>query len=529
MADRPLTNPLPADLPEDWTSGQTVAPAGADAGLSTQHGYNYLMEQVNAAQRAVNTINEGFDRISGKRTCRFVVGTSAAGWTQADCDYLCDGTGDQEELLAAVEALQEKGGGELVVLAGRYFLSESVNFRAMAKDVALTGEPGATVLELSGELVFRGGGSPAAVQARGLTFLHSRIVVQRLSAAFENCAFQDCFLSFEDMSERTGPANFAFRNNYVGQSGIQVLGGTEEGALNVLIDGNTVSLGVDATSGMGDSIEILLSSVNEDGSVVISNNVIMGGSAELNRIQIYGAALLQGNYLNGAYITANRNCTVTGNLVVDGSIDVSRPSEGGGAVCGNRVLAGRIRVDGWAMVSGNFVSPKAGGTAISLGRFSNAERAEVSATVAGNHIVGGSVGILLEKPQALAVKEMACALVTGNRIWDCATPILIESNWSGCMVTGNLFPEGSGVVDQGSGNMVRLNSDDPGGGSGGGTAGVASFKGRTGAVLPQSGDYDAAMVGAIPSGAVADIQVLTQAEYDGLSEKDPAALYLIKE
>ena len=42
---------LDGGAPEDWTSGQIVAPSGADAGLSQQHGYNYLMAQVNAAQR----------------------------------------------------------------------------------------------------------------------------------------------------------------------------------------------------------------------------------------------------------------------------------------------------------------------------------------------------------------------------------------------------------------------------------------------------------------------------------------------
>lgn len=47
---------LPADLPTDWTGGQIVAPNGADAGLPTQYGYNYLMEQVNAAQQAVNDL-----------------------------------------------------------------------------------------------------------------------------------------------------------------------------------------------------------------------------------------------------------------------------------------------------------------------------------------------------------------------------------------------------------------------------------------------------------------------------------------
>ena len=47
---------LPADLPENWASNQTVTPNGTEAGLSPQHGYNYLMRQVNATQRAVNGI-----------------------------------------------------------------------------------------------------------------------------------------------------------------------------------------------------------------------------------------------------------------------------------------------------------------------------------------------------------------------------------------------------------------------------------------------------------------------------------------
>lgn len=60
MANNPLTTPLPADLPENWTQGQIVSPNGAEAGLSEQHGYNYLMQQVNAAQEAANTIGEAF-------------------------------------------------------------------------------------------------------------------------------------------------------------------------------------------------------------------------------------------------------------------------------------------------------------------------------------------------------------------------------------------------------------------------------------------------------------------------------------
>lgn len=76
-----------------------------------------------------------------------------------------------------------------------------------------------------------------------------------------------------------------------------------------------------------------------------------------------------------------------------------------------------------------------------------------------------------------------------------------------------------------------------------GQGGVESFNGRTGAVMPEEGDYTAAMVGAradtwmptaaetgaIPAGPVSAASVLTQAEYDALTEKDAATLYLIKE
>lgn len=46
--------PLPADLPENWQPSQIVAPNGTDVGETEQHGYNYLMEQVNDTQEAVN-------------------------------------------------------------------------------------------------------------------------------------------------------------------------------------------------------------------------------------------------------------------------------------------------------------------------------------------------------------------------------------------------------------------------------------------------------------------------------------------
>lgn len=63
MAENPLASDLPADLPTDWAYGQIVAPTGQQAGLSAQHGYNYLMQQVNDAQRGVNTLGAAFENV----------------------------------------------------------------------------------------------------------------------------------------------------------------------------------------------------------------------------------------------------------------------------------------------------------------------------------------------------------------------------------------------------------------------------------------------------------------------------------
>lgn len=290
-----IVNPnLPADLPTDWTTSQYVSPNGSEVSLSQQHGYNYLMEQVNAAQTAVNTLAEqaqeavsglesgaltatatrsgttvaitgpedavtvtflapadwtegdnytyngtpitvtdlngnpvtdgwkqgavltfqisggvayfvggasgsflplsggtmtgpavgapggstipqfrnvyyGTEALTpgssplpegtlyitpemeyegaGKRTCRFVVGTSTAGWTAADCDYLCDGTADDVEINAAIQALPSTG-GEIVILDGTYNITATITMNK--QNVVLKGNGPSTILNRSG-------------------------------------------------------------------------------------------------------------------------------------------------------------------------------------------------------------------------------------------------------------------------------------------------------------------------------------------------------------------------------------------
>ena len=85
------------------------------------------------------------DQKRSKRTARFIIGTASAGWTQEDCDYLCDGIDDQEEILNAYSALPDTG-GEIVLLSGKYSITENISLREDDKLVILRGNGKSTVL-----------------------------------------------------------------------------------------------------------------------------------------------------------------------------------------------------------------------------------------------------------------------------------------------------------------------------------------------------------------------------------------------
>ena len=68
MAENIVSVPLPADLPENWTDNQYVTPGGTEAGLSEQHGFNYLMRQVNNAQKAAKELSADVSRSAADLT-----------------------------------------------------------------------------------------------------------------------------------------------------------------------------------------------------------------------------------------------------------------------------------------------------------------------------------------------------------------------------------------------------------------------------------------------------------------------------
>lgn len=81
----------------------------------------------------------------GVKNNRLVIGTSTAGWLQADCDYLCDGTNDEQEFNTAIQFLNTYDGGEIVVLDGAYNISAAIAISI--PNVILIGNGNATILK----------------------------------------------------------------------------------------------------------------------------------------------------------------------------------------------------------------------------------------------------------------------------------------------------------------------------------------------------------------------------------------------
>ena len=545
MAENPIKTPLTTDLPEDWTAGQIVAPDGASVGLSEQHGYNYLMQKVNEARRAVNTIGESFETIGGKRTCRFTVGTSAAGWTAADCDYLCDGTDDQVEIQAAINAVGNYG--EIVLLSGSYHLSGPVLLSG--NDISLRGNgPSTRLYRKTNE----GNGD-----------------VKALIVMLNNCSLTD--LSYNGTgAARSGECEiYAYdeaRIERVAFFATSIIKGSSCIRLSKLSKGSitrsTARIASCTNDGVGTGTFVFV----EDGSSVeVINNICstalnfiflesgpdctarftISGNAGTNDTPSCGSILLDGYSPKNSCIIAN-NCINRLTMLNSKNPDPGDTGAASTTRCGN-IISGNIFLKPYwdsdpvialgqntkdIFVTGNMIRNAANqtnGIIQDLGtdnivRFNSDDLGgSTPATVAQATPV---LAVSAEGQVTATAVQQAGYVAAGTKN---AALTLSEAQ------DADFIPENikKGVTIFGVEGQLET----------GGAAGVESFNGRTGAVAPAQGDYTAAMVGArasdwtpsaadvgaIPAGDVQAIQALTEEEYNGLTEKSAATLYLIKE
>ena len=312
------------------------------------------------------------DDNAGKRTCRFVVGTSTAGWTKKDCDYLCDGTDDQVEIQAAINALPSTG-GEVVVLDGTYNIASSIAINK--HNITITGNGSSTVLKKmwdSGSYAIpvldakmsnicikylqidgnravyqsgfgiASGGSPSNINNKyitiiGVTIKNFRYGVYTSFSKTDVGVFDSVFQNIEEAVSVGGNSDYGHYNSFCIISNNRFLSCRQGASVSygdyILISNNiiyndsrsdfcfyaTESKFVNITSNIcfGGDIGVIISDSYNNVSGNIINNCNTGLRIQGSNSNITGNTCINNN--SGIELYSSNKCNVTGNTCIRGT------------------------------------------------------------------------------------------------------------------------------------------------------------------------------------------------------------------
>jgi len=282
------------------------------------------------------------DGTQHKKTARFVIGTSTAGWTAADCDYLCDGIDDQVEINNAITALPATG-GEVVILDGTYNITASIN---IPKDnVSIRGSGNATTLKR----MYNSTSADSGSTAKGLITLNEKsgCKIQGLQIDGNKATYTasyNCGICLYSSSNNTVTGNTCNNNNY----GICLYSSS-----NNTVTGNTCnnnnSCGIYLSSSSNNTVIGNTCNNNSDYGIYLyssSNNTVIGNTCNNNSdygIYLYSSSsnnTVTGNTCNnnnsyGIRLNSSSNNTVTGNTCNNNSYGIYLYSSSNNTVTGN--------------------------------------------------------------------------------------------------------------------------------------------------------------------------------------------------
>ncbi len=419
------------------------------------------------------------------RSCRVTVGTSAAGWTEEDCDYLCDGSADEAELNAAIAALLTLGGGKLMILAGTYSLTGDIRVAddhggayveaEDYKSVWLCGEGGGTVLS-----------GPYTIQ-------HEKCRLRISSLHLEDVKIK-CMSQYIDYSE------FTMHDCSVTASGGIVVW---ENAAAAEVRNCRFSVNDQYTAG-----ERLIFLVLSGGKIRIQDNIIDAGQngeyapsenthginiGASHRVGGEGDSLVTGNLVlgcgtgiagGGGYISGNTivhtgtgilmqdSCTIVWNTILNiQETGIKETGSAVGPVAGNYISnqyflqkpEGTTGVDIYCETGSNVLQNYIDD--MSVGILARSARLQApfrcAAILSGNIIAAGKSGIQLAASTdtlngAAVTKQSHSLLVLGNQIIAGTTSIEISSVFKKCLIAQNMCPDAP-IVNHGTENTVTGN------------------------------------------------------------------------
>lgn len=270
----------------------------------------------------------GGDTATGKKTVRFVIGTATAGWTEADCDYLCDGIDDQVEINAAIQALSDYG-GEIKVLDGEYHLTDAII--ADKNNLRLCGSGKGTIFKRyynsssndNGLIYFDG----STKRQNHYHQFYENFLIDGNSESYNTgsgLVIKGTYTNPERGSEDISISNVSSYNN--SGYGIAVIY-----AKKVSIIGNVI-----VNNGMGICVD------NTE-STVVAGNTVTGGTSYGISLDSTADAAITGNTIvdisSQAIVSYGKRCTVCGNTIINaGRYGVYGYSSKTSAIVGNTIV-----------------------------------------------------------------------------------------------------------------------------------------------------------------------------------------------
>ncbi len=264
------------------------------------------------------------DLPKGKRVARFVIGTSTAGWTAADCDYLCDGTNDQEEIIQALNALPATG-GEVVILDGTYNITASID--VPKNNVSIRGSGNATTLKR----MYNSTNADSGSTAKGLITLNEKsgCKIQGLQIDGNKATYSASYnhgIYLTSSSNNTVTGNTCNNNT---NSSISLTSSSNNTVTGNTCNNNT-NYGIYLTSSSNNTVTGNTCNNNTNSSISLtssSNNTVTGNTCNNNTYGIYLTSSSNNtvtgntcnNNSNGILLFSSRNNTVTGNTCIRGT------------------------------------------------------------------------------------------------------------------------------------------------------------------------------------------------------------------
>ena len=274
---------------------------------------------LNGAYEEIIAVENYLDVRNYPRASRFVVGSSLSGITAKDCDYLCDGTDDQVEINAAIQALPATG-GEVVILDGVYNITQKISVNKA--NTTLSGNGSATVLKRMWSSVAPEG-------------------VINVEGSGSNCIIKNLCIDGNKASY-TG-MNFGI---YISTNNNKIIGNTINSSMNtgIMAGGNTQTIIGNICSNNKDGISISYGQNITIKGNTCSNNLTSSILLANTTNSVVAGNVCNGNSARGIQLSYSNNNSITSNSSNNNSfgIDVYNSNNNvfTGNVCNNNSSTG---------------------------------------------------------------------------------------------------------------------------------------------------------------------------------------------